>query len=182
MQLSKQAKHVEPSSGTAPAVAMKGSREASKACAPGCCSGRQAQDVSFLVPLAEALAPQNTLKRGTAAEASSRNVSQRSVRFSLDLQEVIRSPVATNNNSATPGASCLKNSGAQPAHKYTIVTALETAPSTESAFSMASVRLRTLKALRPHLSRIFLYLEIRRRCCESTVLEERALLACLNLP
>ena len=135
----KQAKHAEPSSGAAPAVAMTESREARKACPPGCCSGSQGQDVGFLVPLADALAPQNSLKRGTSAEANGRNVSQRSVRFSLDLQELGRSPAAANNNSATPGASCLKNSGAQPVHQYSI--AIETAPSAESAFSMASVRL-----------------------------------------
>lgn len=140
----KQAKHAEPSSSAAPAVAMTESREARKACPPGCCSGSQGQDVGFLVPLADALAPQNSLKRGTSAEANGRNVSQRSVRFSLDLEELGRSPAAANNNSATPAASCLKNSGAQPVHQYSI--ALETAPSAESAFSMASVRLFQLES------------------------------------
>ncbi|BDA49930.1 hypothetical protein COCOBI_15-0580 [Coccomyxa sp. Obi] len=120
---------------------MTGNREASKACPPGCCSRTEGQDISFLVPLADALAPQNSHKRGTTAEANGRNVSQRSVRFSLDLQELGRSPAAANNNSAIPAASCLKNSGAQPVRKYTLASALETAPSAESDFSMASVPL-----------------------------------------
>lgn len=97
-----------------PPAALKSNKQGSKACPPGCCSSRSAQDDSFLSPLADILGAQASHKHASIAQPISRNVSQRSVCFSLDL-ETRRAPLTGASGSADASSESCKSSQQQGA-------------------------------------------------------------------
>lgn len=130
------------SSAREPAAAL----ESIKAGLSGCCSDLIAQGDTFLHPLADTLAAQTSHKRGITAQPMSRNVSLRSVHFSLELE---RPTSAEADPSESAAAGSFGSGPSEPSAVSATQQASSASPATSAVLVGCATFLAALHVLGP---------------------------------